>query len=243
MIEVEAIASSSNGNCYRLISGTHELLLEAGLPLKAIKEAVKFQLGRLDGCLVSHEHSDHSASVAQLLHIGVDVYMTTGTAKALSDQAKGACVMLKGDDDAYRAFNLGKHWTIKPFATYHDANEPVGFIISDRDDVLLFATDTYMMPLFNVKAFGQIMIECNYLPERVDERIASGDISSKQAARLLHSHMSLEMCLDFFRRNAKAVSYCRKIFLLHGSRANGDAKLFKAAVQRETGKPVIVCAP
>ena len=75
MIEVEAIASSSNGNCYRLISGTHELLLEAGLPLKAIKEAVKFQLGRLDGCLVSHEHSDHSASVAQLLHAGVDVYM------------------------------------------------------------------------------------------------------------------------------------------------------------------------
>ena len=77
----------------------------------------------------------------------------------------------------------------------------------------------------------------------ITRALESGDISGKQAARLLHSHMSLGMCLDFFRRNAKAVSYCRKIFLLHGSRANGDAKIFKEAVQRETGKPVIVCTP
>ncbi len=241
MIEVEAIASSSNGNCYRLISGTHELLLEAGLPLKAIKEAVKFQLGRLDGCLISHEHSDHSASVAQLIHAGVDVYLTAGTAKALGDKAKGACVMLKGYDDAYGAFSLGRYWTIRPFKTYHDANEPVGFIISDRDDVLLFATDTCMMPKLHAEAFGQIMLECNYLPEHVDERIANGDISIQQATRLLHSHMSLDMCLGFFRANARAVSYCRKIFLLHGSRENGNPGVFKEAVQRATGKPVIVC--
>lgn len=243
MIEVEAIASSSNGNCYRLISGTHELLLEAGLPLKAIKQAVKYQLGRLDGCLISHEHSDHSASVAQLLKAGIDVYMTAGTAVALGEQAKGATIMLGDDGDNYKAFGIaGRYWTIRPFKTYHDANEPVGFLISDKEDVLLFATDTFAIPWhFNV--FGQVMIECNYLPARVDERLADGEISFKQAQRLLHSHMSLDMCLDFFKRNAKAVRYCRKIFLLHGSRENGDPKQFKKAVQAATGKPVIVCAP
>ena len=176
MIEVEAIASSSNGNCYRLISGTHELLLEAGLPFKAIKAAVKYQLGRLDGCLISH------------------------------------------------------------------AQEPVGFLISDKDDMLLFATDTCAVPWhFNV--LSQVMIECNYLPQRVEERVAVGAISFKQAQRLLGSHMSLDACLDFFRVNAKAMRYCRQIFLLHGSRENGDPKVFKEAVQRATGKPVIVCVP
>ena len=243
MIEVEAIASSSNGNCYRLISGTHELLLEAGLPFKAIKQAVKYQLGRLDGCLVSHEHSDHSASVAQLLKVGIDVYMTAGTAAALGEQAKGATIMLGDDSGNYKAFGIaGRYWTIRPFKTYHDANEPVGFLISDREDVLLFATDTFAIPWhFNV--LGQVMIECNYLPTRVDERLADGSISFKQAKRLLHSHMSLDMCLDFFKHNAKAIRYCRKIFLLHGSRENGDPKQFKKAVQAVTGKPVIVCAP
>ncbi len=243
MIEVQAIASSSNGNCYRLLSGEHELLLEAGLPFKAIKAAIKYQLGRLDGCLISHEHSDHSASCAQLIKAGVDVYMSAGTAVALGEQAKGATVLLGRDGQNYKAFSLGgRYWTVRPFKTYHDAQEPVGFVISDRDDVLLFATDTYAVPWpFNV--LGQVMIECNYLPERVDERLAAGSISVKQAERLLHSHMSLDMCLDFFKRNAKAVRYCRKIFLLHGSRENGDPKAFKDAVQKATGKPVIVCTP
>ena len=243
MIEVEAIASSSNGNCYRLISGTHELLLEAGLPFKAIKAAVKYQLGRLDGCLISHEHGDHSASVAQLIKTGVDVYMTTGTAAALRDNAKGASILLPDEQGGYRARSLGsRYWTIKPFRTFHDAQEPVGFLISDKDDMLLFATDTCAVPWhFNV--LSQVMIECNYLPQRVEERVAAGAISFKQAQRLLGSHMSLDACLDFFRVNAKAMSYCRQIFLLHGSRENGDPKVFKEAVQRATGKPVIVCAP
>lgn len=244
MIEVEAIASSSNGNCYRLISGTHELLLEAGLPLKAIKQAVKYQLGRLDGCLISHEHSDHSASVAQLLKAGIDVYMTAGTAVALKvENVAGVTKITKEENsDNYKAFRIAGHWTVQPFATHHDAAEPVGFVISDKEDILLFATDTSVVPArFNL--LTQVMIECNYLTSRVLERVADGSISEKQAQRLLHSHMSLDMCLDFFKRNAKAVRYCRKIFLLHGSRENGDPKKFKEAVQAATGKPVIVCAP
>lgn len=58
---------------------------------------------------------------------------------------------------------------------------------------------------------------------------------------IYYLHMSLDMCLGFFRANARAVSYCRKIFLLHGSRENGNPGVFKEAVQRATGKPVIVC--
>ena len=48
MIEVEVFNSSSNGNCYRLISGSSQLLIEAGIKLSDIRKKTEHQLGRLD---------------------------------------------------------------------------------------------------------------------------------------------------------------------------------------------------
>lgn len=90
MIEVEVFNSSSNGNCYRLISGSSQLLIEAGIKLSDIRKKTGHQLGRLDGVLVSHEHGDHAKSVMQLIDNGVVVYMSEGTKAALGAAAKYA---------------------------------------------------------------------------------------------------------------------------------------------------------
>lgn len=239
MIEVQSIASSSSGNCYRLISGQHQLLLEAGLPLNKIKQAIGWQLGNLDGCLVTHEHEDHARSVEQLIRSGVDVYLSRGAAEVLGSRAKGATIV-----EAGVARFIGKRfWTVKPFTVQHDAIEPLGYMVCTQErDILVFATDTFCLP-HRFRVITHLMLECNYITSRVDERLADGSISFAQAKRLLHSHMSLDSVVMFCKQNREALQYCQKIWLLHGSALNGDPEIFKDTIQKVTGKPVEVCKP
>lgn len=53
---LKVIGSSSHGNSYILESKTGSLLLECGIQFKKIQKAVNFDLSKLRGCLISHEH-------------------------------------------------------------------------------------------------------------------------------------------------------------------------------------------
>ena len=56
MIDIKVIGSGSSGNCYLAnINGT-QILLECGLPFKAIQKALNFKLSLIEACLVTHEH-------------------------------------------------------------------------------------------------------------------------------------------------------------------------------------------
>lgn len=56
MLEIKQIASGSTGNCYRISDGKTNLLIEAGITIRKIKEALMFRLSEIEGCLISHEH-------------------------------------------------------------------------------------------------------------------------------------------------------------------------------------------
>ena len=84
MLEVKAIASGSAGNAYLLDDGAgHKLLLECGIPFQKLLIALNFNLIQLSGCLLTHEHQDHSKAVNDLLKHGTRVYASKGTARAL----------------------------------------------------------------------------------------------------------------------------------------------------------------
>ena len=73
MIDIKVIGSGSSGNCYLAnINGT-QLLLECGLSFKTIQKALNFKLSSIEGCLVTHEHIDHSKAVKDLLKNSVYV--------------------------------------------------------------------------------------------------------------------------------------------------------------------------
>ena len=83
MLEVTAIASGSTGNAYLLDDGAgHKLLLECGVPFQKLLQALNFNLIQLSGCLLTHEHKDHSKAVDDLLKHSVRVYTSKGTARA-----------------------------------------------------------------------------------------------------------------------------------------------------------------
>src|SRR6056297_1429361 len=83
-MDIQVLASSSAGNAVALHEGGSTLLLEAGIRFDDLQRGLGHKVSQLDGCLVSHEHLDHSKSVAKVMRAGVDVYASAGTWDSLN---------------------------------------------------------------------------------------------------------------------------------------------------------------
>lgn len=232
MITIEAYNSSSSGNCYCLTSNGRRLLIEAGIKFRDIAKNIKFEFGKVDGCLVSHEHDDHGHSVKELIKHGIDVYMSEGTKAALGKRSDYACIIVPHHEV------LINHWRVMPFRTEHDATEPLGFLITDGEDKLVFITDSYFCR-WNFNELTKIMIECNYDKRILDDNLQSGALTLAQAKRLLKSHFSLQNVEKFLMAND--LSKVSEIHLLHLSAMNSNPDIMKKEIQALTGKPVYVC--
>lgn len=236
MIGVKCFASGSTGNSYAVDDGESVLLLEAGIRSKKILTGYLDLLPRVAGCLITHEHQDHSRSAADLAAHGIDLYATAGTFSGIPgiDRPYRMHVVRTGEQ-----FELAS-WIVLPFETRHDAGEPCGYLLYSRvaREKLLFATDTFYIPN-TFRDLNVIMVECNYSMELLKESIREGRVSETMKHRLEQSHFSIENVKTFLAAND--MSTVRWIYLLHLSRNNADPVLFKKEIQRITGKPVTVC--
>lgn len=223
------IASSSSGNCYRVLGSNSQILIEAGIPFKEIQKALDFRVSGLSGVLISHEHQDHAKAVLDMLRHGVDVYLSHGTKQALGLDHHRLKVIQPG-----KKFKIGE-FLVFPFEVQHDAKEPLGFLILDKKDKLLFATDTYYIR-YVFKGLTIIAVECNYSEEILRENIINGITPVEMKKRLIKSHFSLENYVEFLKAND--LSSVREIWLIHMSDRNSDSEMFKEKIQALTGKPV-----
>ena len=55
-MNLEVLGSSSKGNCYILSNEKEALILEAGVNFKQVKKALNYDISKIRGMLVSHEH-------------------------------------------------------------------------------------------------------------------------------------------------------------------------------------------
>lgn len=229
-MKFKALASSSAGNAYLVSDNDTRILLECGVSHKQLQKLSGFALSEFQACLVSHEHKDHAKAVADLISRGMPVYMSQGTAEALETDG----VELIEDKEQ---FNIGS-LDIVPFATFHDAREPLGFLIKSRvdGDVLAFATDTvnlrYKFPGLNILAIEanydkNILDRCEKMPEKVRYRISN-------------SHMEIDTLCDYLR--SLDLSQCREIHLLHLSDATSHEGHFINKVTRAVPKGIEITA-
>ncbi len=232
MIEILPLASGSRGNCYHITDGSTPLLLECGIPFREIQKGLHFRVSEVAGCLVSHEHKDHSKAVQDVMKAGVDCYMSRGTAEALGVAGHRVHII-----EARKQFRLGS-WTILPFQTQHDAVEPLGFLLANRaGDKLLYATDTYYVR-YKFRDLTHILVECNYAADILKANVEAGLVPPALKKRILKSHFSLENVKEFLKAND--LSVVQEIWLLHLSDGNSDANRFKREIQELTGKPVYI---
>ena len=233
-MNITVIASGSSGNAYRVSDGTTALLLDAGIPLKAIQKALNFRVRDLSGCLITHEHGDHVKAAGDLARAGVNIYASRGTltaSKLTGHRAKPV--------EALKEIQIGT-FAVLPFDVQHDAKEPLGYLLTSRatGEKLLYFTDTYYIK-YRFEGLTHIMGECNYSMDIIEESVRNGYVPAELVPRLVKSHMSLEHFLDLLRAND--LRSVKQIYLLHLSNNNSDADRFKTAVQKLTGTEVYVC--
>ena len=227
-----SLASSSHGNCYVVSDGETAILLECGVSFRRIKKGLGFDLSAIRGCLVSHEHKDHAKSVMDIIKSGIEVFASEGTAEALD------CALIT-PVEAGAQFRVGS-LEIMPFRTWHDAREPLGFLIYSRRDGerLAFATDTvnlgHTFPNVNLLALEanydkDILARCDRMPDKVKERVTN-------------SHMEIETLCKYLQ--SLDLSQCRTLYLLHLSNAASNEGNFANRVRRVVPRhvEVIVCA-
>ena len=233
-----SLASSSKGNAYLLkAEGLNPLLLEAGLPITRLRDKLRehgVSLSDLAGCLVSHEHGDHSKAVKDLLKAGVDCFMSAGTATALGVENHHRVAIFNDFAGIYTYGARCKEWKIFIFVLIHDATEPIGFFIADEHNHLLFIPDTaYVENRF--QGITLIAVECNNIAELVSKNILEGHIPAVVGKRIRRNHMSLENLISMLKVND--LSRCRAIYLMHLSDGNSDERRMKQEIQEETGIP------
>ena len=71
MVEICALASGSNGNCYYIGNEQDAVLIDAGISCKQILIRIGeagLDASRIRGIVISHEHTDHVSGVKHPSH-------------------------------------------------------------------------------------------------------------------------------------------------------------------------------
>jgi len=164
-VRFASLGSGSAGNALVVEAGATRLLVDCGFPVEATERRLA-RLGLapadLAAIVVTHEHGDHADGVLPFARRhGVPVWMTHGTARALSGAAPEARMF-----DSHSPFAVDG-LEVHPFPVPHDAREPAQLVLSDGAWRLGVLTDTGS-PTRHVAAMlsgcHALVLECNHDP-------------------------------------------------------------------------------
>lgn len=230
-MKVIILGSNSSGNCYILDADSEALIIEAGIRVSEVKKALRFNVSKVVGAVITHEHNDHAGYVKELTATGIMVLALEEvfTAKGISETASFTKRILPG-----KGYKVG-NFKVLPFAVNHDV-PCVGYLIEHPDmGKLLFVTDTMMLE-YTFSGLNHILIEANYADSILDENIESGVVPSFFRERLMKSHMEIETTKEVLQSND--LSTVRNIVLIHLSSGNSHVERFTEEITKATGKPV-----
>lgn len=231
-MKVKVLGSSSSGNCYLLENENETLVIEAGVRFSEVKKALDFNISKIVGCIISHEHQDHAKYAMEYLKAGITVLCSEGTQEKISTGLLQPFKIYHG-----KKVKIG-NFEIMPFDIIHDAAQPFGFIIKHPEcGKILFLTDTYYSE-YTFKGLNHFLIEANYCQNIIKEKLESGSINLSVKRRIETSHMSIQTTKELLKANdlSRVMSIC----LIHLSFANSNAQQFKSEVESLTGKMVYV---
>lgn len=202
MLEICAIASGSNGNCYYIGNEKDAVLIDAGISAKQIISRMferGLKPGKVKAIFVSHEHSDHMKGVRGVnKKMNLPVYLTAKTYNGSykNQRPESPKFFVPGD-----SVEIGE-FVIHSFLKNHDASEPCSFRVQYQNKNVGVFTDIGE-PCDNVKSHLQLcdglFLETNYdekmlweghYPYFLKKRVASevGHLSNNQAFDLLQNH-------------------------------------------------------
>ena len=193
-MKLRCLGSGSSGNSYILEASDGILLIEAGIPIMEVKKALRFDLSKVRGCLISHRHNDHAKYVNDFLMAGIRVL-------ALKD-------VFESHDIRIAAFHKEiepKHGYIvggfKVFTLSIAHDVPcLGFIIEHQEmGRLLFITDTmmveYVVPRLNHIIFQAIIVILRISHGSSAGRRESSPMWQRRGLRSISTMNHIKLCL------------------------------------------------
>ena len=243
-MEVCVFASGSGGNCLLLSSGDTNILIDAGISMRRVVNALAqagHTMGEIGGVLITHEHSDHISGLKMLVkHHHLPVF-APGTVAA---RLLGAVPDLAGSVNIIpvnRRFEIGS-LTVTAFPTPHDTDQSVGYRVSGGA-VFALATDMGVVTEQVEAALtgaDAVLIESNHDEDML--RYGPYPVYLKRRILSERGHLSNESCAALAARLAG--SGTKKIILGHLSRENNRPELALAAAERAVkGAAALYCAP
>ena len=211
-MNIQILASGSSGNVALV---NNSFLIDCGKPINWTLAKLNYCLP--DAILITHEHSDHARAARHFLDKAVDLFLTRGTADALGFEHRYNLHYIK----AGQPLHIGDV-NILPFNTIHDAAEPVGFILSDYVDRVLFLTDSGSIP--NLKGvFTKIFIEANYS----EKFLRAADTNPTLKLRISQYHLSSEQTRKFLARHSNAETTLLHISQRHSNLQGGFQYVYR----------------
>ncbi|MGH7508571.1 MAG: MBL fold metallo-hydrolase [Gemmatimonadales bacterium] len=200
MITLYMLGSGSRGNCCAVESDGMALLIDAGFSAREVERRAQtagFDLGRVAGIVLTHEHGDHACGAARLARrLRAPVLTAPGTWARLAPAMRQAQHWTLG---LCAGLELGP-FTIEACPTSHDAAEPLAIVVRGPDGVSVGVAYDLGRPTtavrYLLRGLSAIVLEANHdeiqlrtsgYPPVVRRRIAGsgGHLSNRAAAELL----------------------------------------------------------
>lgn len=199
MVQICALASGSNGNCYYIGNDNEAILVDVGISNRQLAQRLrdaKLSMRKIKAVFITHEHTDHVQHMRVICERNnIPGFITKATYnKARTDYRSAKATFFTAGD----TLNIG-NIKVHSFSKQHDAVDPVSFRIELDGKNIAVLTDLGVacenvrehLALCNA-AFLESNYDLNILltgkyPPFLKHRVSSnkGHLSNDQALRLV----------------------------------------------------------
>ncbi len=219
------LGSGSSGNATLVESPRGRILIDCGFSAREMArrlERAGCEPARVDGVMVTHEHSDHAAGAAAFSsRFGAPIYTSPATARAAglrTGKCAGLIPVVPGE-----GFTVGEI-EVRPFSVPHDAADNIGFVLGHEESRMGYVTDlghVSRVVVEHLRRCDLLVAEANHDERMLQEGPYPWHLKQRIASR--HGHLSNGQMAGLMAEVAS--DRTRHVFLAHLSRTNNSADL------------------
>jgi phosphoribosyl 1,2-cyclic phosphodiesterase len=226
-------SSGSKGNCSALVINDEVILIDCGLRLNQLKQALAnngLKLEQITNIIITHEHSDHILGLKALHNSQpqAKVLLTKGTFIAYTEKT-GHVVNTRHFVCPHSVLNIA-NLDFSFFPTMHDSREAMGFTVEVNNKKFSYLTDcgNFNQHILDaLKGTTHFALEANYCPEM----LANGNYPEflKQRVAGDYGHLSNYQSQSILQKLNNDLEY---VCLMHLSENNNNPTIAKSICQK-----------